>query len=107
MYKQIFAGEVVANNSYEIEPPALLAALSALNLSSYAAVAGKLVPVQGDEIIYVEQEEKESVILNRLRTGVGRFYNDMFRWGLVKSPFCDCGSEPQTAEHVIYHCPIY
>jgi len=30
----------------------------------------------------------------------------MFLWGLVSSPSCDCGFKPQSAGHLIYHCPI-
>ena len=45
------------------------------------------------------------VRLNRLRTGVGRFKADMWRWGLAKSPSCECGVERQTAEHIISDCP--
>ena len=45
--------------------------------------------------------------LNRLRTGVGRFNSNMFRWGLAESPSCVYGLEPQTAQHLIHHCPIH
>lgn len=47
------------------------------------------------------------VKLNRLRTGVGRFNADMWRWGLSRSPACDCGAEQQTADHIITECPLY
>ena len=42
---------------------------------------------------------------NRLRTGVGRFNADMWRWGLPKSPSCDCGVDQQTSNHIITECP--
>ena len=45
--------------------------------------------------------------LNRLRTGVGRFNADMWRWGLSKSPTCDCGADQQRANHIITECPLY
>ena len=45
--------------------------------------------------------------LNRLRTGVGRFNAEMWRWGLSKSPACDCGADQQTANHIITECPLY
>ena len=45
------------------------------------------------------------VTLNRLRTGVGRFNANMYRWGLRPSAACTCGAKEQTAEHIIYECP--
>ena len=45
--------------------------------------------------------------LNRLRSGVGRFNANLYRWGLAESPACDCGSEEQSADHVITDCPLY
>ena len=45
--------------------------------------------------------------LNRLRSGVGRFNANLFRWGLVQSPACECGSEEQTADHVITDCTLH
>ena len=45
--------------------------------------------------------------MSPLRTRVGRFNNNMFRWGLAKLPFCNLGPETQTAEHLIYPCPIH
>ena len=47
------------------------------------------------------------VKLNRLRTEVGRLNADMWRWGLSKSPLCDCEADQQTANHVISECPLY
>ena len=48
---------------------------------------------------------KDWVTLNRLRTGVGRFNANMYRWGLCPSAACMCGAKEQTAEHIIYECP--
>ena len=45
------------------------------------------------------------VILNRLRTGVGRFNVNMYRWKLRDSPAYTCGADEQTADHILYHCP--
>ena len=47
------------------------------------------------------------VKLNRLRTGVGRFYSSMHKWGLAPSLNCDCGASEQTADHVLTACPIH
>ena len=30
----------------------------------------------------------------------------MWRWGLSKSPACDCGADQQTANHIITECPL-
>ena len=47
------------------------------------------------------------VILDRLRTGVERFYLSMYKWGLAPSPNCKSGATNQTADHVISTCPIH
>ena len=53
-----------------------------------------------------ELPRRDWVTLNRLRTGVGRFNANMHRWGLSQSPACICGADEQTADHVIYNCPV-
>ena len=37
------------------------------------------------------------VKLNRLRTGVERFYSSMHKWRLAPSPNSECGTSEQTA----------
>ena len=41
------------------------------------------------------------VVLNRLRTGVGRFKSSMHKWGLAPKPTCEYGASEQTASHII------
>ncbi|KAJ8402916.1 hypothetical protein AAFF_G00362300 [Aldrovandia affinis] len=44
--------------------------------------------------------------LNRLRSGVGRSREALSRWGYLSGPTtCDCGTEPQTMEHLL-RCPL-
>ena len=50
---------------------------------------------------------RQWTILNRLRTGVGRFGASMKKWGLADSAACECGDPEQTAEHIITTCPLY
>ena len=47
------------------------------------------------------------VKLNRLRTGVRRFYLSMHKCGLAPSSNCDCNAAEQTAHHVLKACPIH
>ena len=47
------------------------------------------------------------VKLNRLRTGVGRFYSSMHKWSLATSPNCEFGASEQTEDHVLTACPIH
>ena len=54
-----------------------------------------------------ELTRKHWVKFNRLRTGVGRFNSNMYTWGLADSPYRTCELEPQTAQHILHHCPIY
>ena len=46
-------------------------------------------------------------LLNRLRTGVGRFKSSMKKWGLADSAACQCGASEQTVEHIMTTCPLY
>ena len=45
-------------------------------------------------------KRSEWVLLNRLRSGYGRFAGFMFRIGLSNDPYCLCG-KIQTAQHVL------
>ena len=43
--------------------------------------------------------------LNRLMTGVGRFYSSMHNWGLAPSSNCESGAAEQTADDVLIVFP--
>jgi len=45
--------------------------------------------------------------LNHTRTGVGRFRSCLYKWDMASSAACECGSEEQTAGHVVLQCPIH
>ena len=47
------------------------------------------------------------VKLNRLWTGVERFYSSMHKCGLAPSPNCECGASEQTADHVLTACSVH
>ena len=44
---------------------------------------------------------------NRLRTGVGLFLSETYKWGMASMAACKCRAKEQTAEHVITSCFIY
>jgi len=44
--------------------------------------------------------------LNCLRTSVRRFHSCLYRWGVAISVACDCGTEEQTVNHVVFQCLI-
>jgi len=44
---------------------------------------------------------------NRLRTGVGRFRICLYKWDMASSAACECGTEEQTVDHVVLHCPVH
>ena len=44
---------------------------------------------------------------NRLRTDVGRFGSSMHKWCLDPSGKCERGASEQTADHIIFTCPIH
>ena len=54
-----------------------------------------------------ELTRKHWVKFNRLRTGVSRFNSNMYTWSLADLPYCTCELEPQPAQHILHHCPIY
>ena len=65
------------------------------------------VPESGARPVGMSLPRAAWVKLNRLRTGVGRFYSSMHKWGLAPSPNCECGASEQTADHVLTACPIH
>ena len=60
-----------------------------------------------DNITGAELPRKQWIMLNRLRTGVGRFSATMRDWGLKDSAVCECGHPEQTVTHVIEECPLF
>ena len=60
-----------------------------------------------DELLGEDLPRRQWAILNRLRTGVGRFAATMKGWGLRDSAACDCGHPEQTADHIVESCPQY
>ena len=50
---------------------------------------------------------KHWTILNRLRTGVGRYRACMKKWRLADSTACECGEPEQTVDHIINSCPVH
>ncbi|CAM4608619.1 unnamed protein product [Leuciscus chuanchicus] len=50
---------------------------------------------------------RQWTLLNRLRTGVGRYKASMRKWGLEDRAVCEFGEPEQTAEHIITTCPLY
>jgi len=47
------------------------------------------------------------VKLNRLCSGAGLFHSTMHKWGFVPLANCRCGTEEQTADHILASCPLY
>ena len=47
------------------------------------------------------------VRLDRLRTGVGKFWSFMHKWGLALTSICECSPLDQTAAHAILECSLY
>ena len=48
---------------------------------------------------------REWVSLNRYRTGVGRCFHNLHKWGYSDSPSCKCGAW-QTMAHIVNDCPL-
>ena len=64
------------------------------------------IPNTGSHVIGASLPRQAWVRLNRLRTGVGLFKSTLHKWGVANSPFCECGAEEQTADHIIKDCTI-
>ena len=61
----------------------------------------------GDGTTGDDLPRQQWTLLNRLRTGVGRFKSAMKKWGLADSAACECGDPDQTPEHIMNTCPLY
>ena len=46
------------------------------------------------------------VWFNRLCSDVGRFCSCLYKWNMASSAACECGTEEQTVDHVLF-CPIH
>ncbi|KAL4147982.1 hypothetical protein QTP88_002290 [Uroleucon formosanum] len=49
---------------------------------------------------------REWVVLNRLRTELGRCKELLQKWKMADLPDCDCGHPSQTIHHIIKDCPL-
>ena len=57
---------------------------------------------------YLKDPPKKSLVqLNRPRSGVGHFRSCLYKWGMVSSASCECGTEKQTVGHVVLQYPIH
>ena len=65
------------------------------------------VPGTGARLVGMGLSRAAWVKLNRLRTGIGRFYSSMHKWVVAPSPNCECGASEQNADHVLIACPIH
>ena len=65
------------------------------------------IPRTSARLVGVSFPQTAWVKLNRLQTGVGRFYLSMHKWGLTPSPNCKCGASEQTAHHMLMTCPLH
>ena len=53
-----------------------------------------------------ELERSTWITLNRIRTHQGKYGSCLFKWGIIKSPNCDCGVLEQSIAHVSMFCPL-
>ena len=61
----------------------------------------------GDGATGDDLPRRQWTLLNRLRTGVGRFKSSMKKWGLADSAACECGAPEQTVQHIMTTCPLH
>ena len=47
------------------------------------------------------------VSVNGVRTGIGLFRSETYKWGVASTRACKCGAKEQTAEHIITFFPFY
>ena len=62
-------------------------------------------PQQEDEMHSLQRHQQTTIF--RLRTGHCRLRAHMYRMGLSDTPDCQCGTAPQTPEHILQTCPTH
>ena len=75
--------------------------------SKRTSVLHVFIPRASSRLLRMGLPRTSWVRLNFLRTGVGRFYLSMYKWGLTLSPNCECDATDQTAYHVILMCSTH
>ena len=56
---------------------------------------------------YVHGERMPQLLLSRLRLGCSSLKSDLFRKGIIDSPYCICSNVIETANHYFFHCEKY